>query len=156
MTSVYDGREQGAKMNIKLHSFGNPDSYESRCILEGMYRRLGEAAVKFPDDNTIELDFEGNFDTRFEYGIHRIVRVSPRHADGLPRTSYVMVEIDGKKRDFPICSYVFHPYEVAKNYLNKRETCDLMGVLGGKPLGLRRIEEVKPIAVDLSSVFAVR
>lgn len=126
------------KTKIKIHSFGTPESLDLRCILEGMYRKMGEVdKVRFPDDNTIELILDGDYEYLGEYGIHEMTRVSPRFEDDRPRTSHVMVEINGKIREEIVCSYVFYPIEKAHNHFVGRTTTDLMYVLSGNPLGMK-------------------
>jgi hypothetical protein len=127
------------RMEIKIHSFGTPESLDLRCILENMYRKAGELErVSFPDDNTVQLTLDGEYVYEYEYGIHQMVRISPRDSEVRRRSSYVMVEIDGKTRDYPIAAYVFVPRLVAKNHLLRKESNDLFGVLNGRPLGLEK------------------
>jgi hypothetical protein len=127
------------KMQIKIHSFGTPESLDFRCILENMYRKAGVLErVSFPDDHTVELILDGEYVYEYEYGIHQMVRISPRDTEVSRRSSYVMVEINGKTRDHPIASYIFHPRMVVKNHLLMKESNDLFGVLNGKPLGLEK------------------
>jgi protein subunit release factor B len=126
-------------MDIKIHSFGTPESLDLRCILENMYRKAGVLEkVRFPDDNTVQLTLDGEYVYEYEYGIHKMVRISPRDTEFRRRSSYVMVEINGKARDYPIVSYIFHPRMVVKNHLLMKESSDLFGVLNGNPLGLEK------------------
>lgn len=130
-------------MEIKIHSFGTPESLDLRCILEGMYRRVGTVEdVSFPDDNTIRIKLAEFFDYQNEYGIHRMRRVSPRSEDLQEITSHVMVEINGKKRETVICTYTFFPQSFVENHLTGRTTRDLMYVLSGHPLEMKIDEKV--------------
>lgn len=129
-------------MEIKILSFGTAESLDLRCILEGMYRKVGKVeSVEFPDEHTTQLNIHADFYYDNEYGIHEMVRMSPRSSDGNPRRSHVMVEIDGRVRESIVCLYRFTPTYLARNYMNSRETTDLMAVLGGNPLGFRRATE---------------
>ncbi len=136
-------------MEIKIHSFGTPESRDFRCILEGMYRRVGKVeSVDFPCKETIRLVIAGEFDYLHEYGIHRMSRFSPRFNTQWQHKSFVMVEIDGKTRDELVCTYEFEPHK-AKNLLNGRETSELFEVLGGKPLGLHPIYDMSNQAIKV-------
>lgn len=128
-------------MNIKIRSYGTKESLDFRNILEGMYRRMGNVVgVEFPDEHTIQLNFDGQFDFYNEYGIHEMTRISPRDESGLPRTSHVLVEINGKSREEIVATYSF-PKGVAENHLTGAKD-DLMWVLSGNPLGIRVLEYV--------------
>ena len=121
-------------MEIKIHSFGSAESLDLRNVLEGMYRRMGEVVdVSFPDDNTTRIVIKGNFRYENEYGIHRMIRVSPRYEDDKRRTSHVMVEINGKSRDSVICTYDFDKF-LARNHITDKIDRDLYYVLNGHPL----------------------
>lgn len=125
-------------MEIKIHSFGNPESLDLRCILEGMYRKAGRVMdVSFPNSHTIRIRLEEQFNYENEFGIHRMIRMSPRDEDMKPRSSHVMVEINGKSRDSVVCTYTFFPQSFVENHLTGKSTRDLMYVLGGHPLGMK-------------------
>jgi peptide chain release factor 2 len=74
-----------------------------------------------------------------EYGWHRLVRISPFDEQKRRHTCFAQVEIDGFTRDGKqVCSYIMHPYTMAKNHVTETETSDVQCVLNGKPLGLRK------------------
>lgn len=130
---------------IKIQSVATPESLDLRCILEGMYRKLGGVEyVGFPDDNTIELRLSGDYNFLGEYGIHRMTRISPRQESLIPITSHVMVEINGMTRDEIVCSYVFFPTMKAQNHFIGLSTRDLMAVLNGSPLGMNPVRDEVP------------
>ena len=127
-------------MDIKIHSFGTPESLDFRCILEGMYRKAGDVErVLFPDENTVHLILSGNYEYEYEYGIHQLIRISPRDSDGRRHSSYALVEINGRTREYPIACYSLIPNRTyAKNHILNRSSDNIWDVLNGKPLGLER------------------
>lgn len=105
-----------------------------RSMLASMYKNFGDGVI-FTDAESITVEFEGEYDTNAEYGIHRLVRISPYDPQKRRHTVFAMVEIDGKSREEQVCSYVFDPFTMAKNYINGKETENVEEVLSGKPLG---------------------
>ncbi len=130
-------------MEIKIHSFGSPDSTDLRCILEGMYRRVGQVRdVSFPSSHTVRILLEEYFGYENEFGIHRMIRIPPNSEDLKPRSSHVMVEINGKIRESVVCTYTFFPEFLVENHITGKRTRDLMHVLGGHPLEIQLRESI--------------
>lgn len=81
-----------------------------------------------------EIEFTANIDFESEYGIHRIVRLSPFDSKNRRHTSWVSVR-QTKERpitlDKPIRSYVFSPYQSVKNLQNGKQTDLIEEVLNG-------------------------
>ena len=127
-------------MDIKIHSFGTSESLDFRCILEGMYRKVDRVEqVLFPDANTVQLILNGDYKYEYEYGIHQLIRISPRDVEGRRHASYVMVEIDGKTREYPVACYSLIPNRTyAKNIILNKASDNVYDVLNGKPLGLEK------------------
>lgn len=73
-----------------------------------------------------------------EYGLHRLVRISPYDELHRRHTCFAQVSINGYSREKNVCSYIFHPYTLAKNHVTQTETDDVQAVLDGKPMGLRK------------------
>lgn len=72
-----------------------------------------------------------------EVGVHRLVRISPFDKQHRRITCFNIVEIDGVSRKDMVCSYVLHPFTMAKNYfVEGSETEDVEYVLSGHPLAL--------------------
>lgn len=130
-------------MEIRIHSFGTPESLDLRCILEGMYRRVGIARdVSFPDANTVRILLEEFYGYENEFGIHRMIRVSPRADNFKPSSSHVMVEINGKVREVVVCTYTLFPQTFVENHITGKKTRDLFHVLGGHPLEIDVDEKI--------------
>lgn len=126
-------------MKIRILSNDTQEAQDFASILAQMYAKLGGNGEVAPIENGREVELDGDFDLENEYGIHRMVRVSPFDVQGRRHTSFVSVEIDGKRRNDQVCSYIFHPYTLAKNHLIGIETEDVKSVFDGRPLGLNRV-----------------
>lgn len=76
---------------------GGEDAKDWARMLLRMYERFAnrkKLGIKRINDNTIELKSEGIY-TRLkeEYGVHRLVRISPYDAKKLRHTSFALVEV---------------------------------------------------------------
>lgn len=124
-------------LHIKIRS-GVPtkDARVFAKILAGMYflSPFGRTAMKITEDEYVVLCSPFNFENH--YGIHRLVRVSPFDKQKRRHTCFATIEIDKKYRDDNVASYIFDPYQVAKNHLTNTETQDLFGVLQGNLLSI--------------------
>lgn len=125
-------------MEIKIKTgVPQPDSRDFAQMLSRMYANFGCVVVSnIPDE--IILNGRGEFDFENEYGVHRLVRISPFDEQHRRHTCFVDVVIDGKERDGLVCSYLLDPITMARNHITHIETEDVKNVLDGKPLGLKR------------------
>src|SRR5688500_9275022 len=100
-------------MDIKILSNNTPEGIDFMTKLAKMYADGfgGEIVDVAPDECRVVLS--GRYEYHSEYGLHRLVRISPFDEKHRRHTSFVLVEIDGKTRDLQVCSYVLHPYTMA-------------------------------------------
>ena len=125
---------------MKIRITPGKDAQESmafRDMLTLMYASFDAGNIE-EDGLSRIVTLHGEYDAEAEYGVHRLVRISPFDPQKRRYVSFVSVEIDGKSRNEEVCSYMLDPYSIAKNHTNGKETNDVRAVLAGKPLGLTR------------------
>lgn len=124
----------------------SPESHAFRDILVGMYQEsffsnFGHYALQHLTFGlTKVLIFNKSADYLHEYGIHKLTRISPLDTQNRRHTSFCIVEINGRRRNQIVCSYILDPYHNAVNHLNFSETTNVKQVLTHIPLGFRWIK----------------
>ena len=76
---------------------GGDDAKDWAGMLMRMYGRFADIKnwkKQMIDDNTIEMKGQGAYERlKVEYGVHRLVRISPYDAKKLRHTSFALVEV---------------------------------------------------------------
>lgn len=128
------------KLYISPANYNNDECKSVVDLLTFMYskylksKNIDHSLFKDELSGHNEIEFNANIDFESEYGIHRIVRLSPFDSKNRRHTSWVSVRQTRERPitfNRPIRSYVFSPYQLVKNLQNGKQTELIEEVLNG-------------------------